>query len=202
MAMMCDRAPEALRETCSVWVQKSRCGIDDSDQRANWEGCYLCGPSLIDCELVARWIARRGEILRRRGDLNVRSNDLRSETLRDRKPRVQLWSWHPEQHVARLRIHTTGQLGGNDWKPPNRTTNSFWFLFLFSPLLHLTPPRAEASKMRWLLSFLLLGFWGAVHALSSSGNRLLVVLEEDKGLYSTFWEDLEGKATANLGLHI
>jgi hypothetical protein len=47
--------------------------------------------------------------------------------------------------------------------------------------------------MRWLLSFLLLGFWGAcVHALSSSGTRLLVVLEEDKSLYSTFWADLKG----------
>jgi hypothetical protein len=47
--------------------------------------------------------------------------------------------------------------------------------------------------MRWLLSFLLLGFWGAcVHALSSSGSRLLVVLEEDKSLYSTFWADLKG----------
>lgn len=49
--------------------------------------------------------------------------------------------------------------------------------------------------MRWFLSLLILGFWGAVHALSSSGNRLLVVLEEasERDLYSTFWEDLEGK---------
>ncbi|KAL2220122.1 Dolichyl-diphosphooligosaccharide--protein glycosyltransferase subunit WBP1 [Thermoascus aurantiacus ATCC 26904] len=49
--------------------------------------------------------------------------------------------------------------------------------------------------MRWFLSLLILGFWGAVHALSSSGNRLLVVLEEasEKDLYSTFWEDLEAR---------
>ncbi|KAL1998683.1 hypothetical protein VTN02DRAFT_5754 [Thermoascus thermophilus] len=49
--------------------------------------------------------------------------------------------------------------------------------------------------MRWFLSFLILGFWGAVHALSSSGNRLLVVLEEasERDLYSTFWADLEAR---------
>ncbi|KAL1970975.1 hypothetical protein VTN77DRAFT_2809 [Rasamsonia byssochlamydoides] len=46
--------------------------------------------------------------------------------------------------------------------------------------------------MRWFL-FLLLGFWGTVHALSSSGSRLLVIVEEDKSLYSKFWEDLEAR---------
>lgn len=47
--------------------------------------------------------------------------------------------------------------------------------------------------MRSFLSFLLLGFWGAcVDALSSSGSRLLVVLEQDKSLYSNLWADLEG----------
>jgi oligosaccharyltransferase complex subunit beta len=47
--------------------------------------------------------------------------------------------------------------------------------------------------MRSFLYFILLGFWGAcVHALSSSGSRLLVVLEEDKSLYSNLWADLEG----------
>ncbi|KAJ9295163.1 hypothetical protein DTO271G3_6333 [Paecilomyces variotii] len=50
-------------------------------------------------------------------------------------------------------------------------------------------------KMRWFLSFLLLCFSGAVHALSTSGNRLLVVLEEaaEKDAYSTFWGDLEAR---------
>lgn len=48
--------------------------------------------------------------------------------------------------------------------------------------------------MRWFPSLLLFGFLAAVNALSSSGNRLLVVLEEatEKGLYSTLWGDLEG----------
>ena len=48
--------------------------------------------------------------------------------------------------------------------------------------------------MRWCLSVLLFCFLAVAHALSSSGNRLLVVLEDadDKGLYSTFWGDLEG----------
>ncbi len=50
--------------------------------------------------------------------------------------------------------------------------------------------------MRWLLSLLLLGFLGAVNALSSSGNRLLVVLEEaaEKAKYSKYLGDLEGTA--------
>lgn len=49
-------------------------------------------------------------------------------------------------------------------------------------------------KMRWSLSLFLFGFLAVVHALSSSGNRLLVVLEDgsEKDLYSTFWSDLEG----------
>lgn len=49
--------------------------------------------------------------------------------------------------------------------------------------------------MRWFLSFLFLGFVAAVHALSSSGSRLLVILEDEaeKSLYSTFWSDLEGE---------
>jgi hypothetical protein len=48
--------------------------------------------------------------------------------------------------------------------------------------------------MRWFLSFLFLGFWAAVHALSTSGTRLLVVLEDkpEQDLYSIFWKDLKG----------
>ncbi|KAI9879250.1 MAG: oligosaccharyl transferase glycoprotein complex, beta subunit [Pleopsidium flavum] len=49
--------------------------------------------------------------------------------------------------------------------------------------------------MRFLLSFLLLGLLGLLQALSSSGNRLLVVIEEatEKERYSTFWGDLEAR---------
>jgi oligosaccharyltransferase complex subunit beta len=48
--------------------------------------------------------------------------------------------------------------------------------------------------MRLFLSFLVLAFLGLVQALSSSGSRLVVVLEEaaDKALFSKFWADLEG----------
>ena len=48
--------------------------------------------------------------------------------------------------------------------------------------------------MRLFLSFLVLAFLGLVQALSSSGSRLLVVLEEDadKALFSKFLADLEG----------
>ena len=49
--------------------------------------------------------------------------------------------------------------------------------------------------MRWFLSLLLLGLFAAVNALSHSGNRLLVVLEEsaEKEKYSKFLGDLEGE---------
>ncbi|KAL1958681.1 hypothetical protein VTO42DRAFT_4024 [Malbranchea cinnamomea] len=49
--------------------------------------------------------------------------------------------------------------------------------------------------MRWLSSLLLLGLSVAVNALSSSGNRLLVIQDQgsEKELYSTFWKDLESR---------
>lgn len=48
--------------------------------------------------------------------------------------------------------------------------------------------------MRCLISFLVLALLSLVQALSSTGTRLLVVVEEaaEKAKYSTFWEDLEG----------
>jgi hypothetical protein len=53
----------------------------------------------------------------------------------------------------------------------------------------------QPFKMRWLFSFLLLWLSAVVSALSESGNRVLVVLEEagEKDKYSTFWGDLEGR---------
>ena len=45
-----------------------------------------------------------------------------------------------------------------------------------------------------LLVPLLLALFSVVHALSSTGNRLLVVTDDsaiDKEKYSTFWRDLE-----------
>lgn len=52
--------------------------------------------------------------------------------------------------------------------------------------------------MRWLLSFLLLGLLSIVQAASSSGNKLLVVLEElaEKSKYSKYLADLEGRRIA------
>ncbi|KAF2179417.1 Dolichyl-diphosphooligosaccharide-protein glycosyltransferase 48kDa subunit [Zopfia rhizophila CBS 207.26] len=49
--------------------------------------------------------------------------------------------------------------------------------------------------MRWLFSFLILALLGAVHALSSSGSRLLVILEEpdEKNKYTQFFGDLESR---------
>ncbi|KAM0794986.1 putative oligosaccharyl transferase subunit [Usnea florida] len=47
--------------------------------------------------------------------------------------------------------------------------------------------------MRWLPSLLLVALLGLVQGLSSTGSRLLVVIEEssEKAKYSTFWSDLE-----------
>lgn len=49
--------------------------------------------------------------------------------------------------------------------------------------------------MRWLFSSLLLTLLGTVQALSSTGNRLLVVIEDvaGKDIYSQFWKDLESR---------
>ncbi|KAL8722551.1 MAG: hypothetical protein Q9181_007465 [Wetmoreana brouardii] len=49
--------------------------------------------------------------------------------------------------------------------------------------------------MYWLLTLLSLALLGLVQALSSSGNRLLVVTEDSAGKekYSTFWGDLESR---------
>lgn len=48
--------------------------------------------------------------------------------------------------------------------------------------------------MRWCLALLICCFLAVVNALSSSGSRLLAILEdtEQKDLYSTLWADLEG----------
>jgi oligosaccharyltransferase complex subunit beta len=48
--------------------------------------------------------------------------------------------------------------------------------------------------MRHLVIPLLLALLGIVQALSSAGERLLVVLEEEseKASFSQFWADLEG----------
>ena len=51
----------------------------------------------------------------------------------------------------------------------------------------------DIANMKSFLSLLLLGLVSLVQALSSTGNRLLVVLEEasDKSKYSSFFGDLE-----------
>ena len=49
--------------------------------------------------------------------------------------------------------------------------------------------------MKWLFSFIVLAIAAVVQAASSTGNRLLVVLEEqaEREKYSVFLEDLAGK---------
>lgn len=59
---------------------------------------------------------------------------------------------------------------------------------------------SSARTMRWLFSLLLLGLLGLAQALSYTGNRLLVVLEEaaEKDKYSTFWADLTCKCSPRI----
>ncbi|KAJ5947696.1 hypothetical protein N7466_000711 [Penicillium verhagenii] len=49
--------------------------------------------------------------------------------------------------------------------------------------------------MRWCLALLVSALVASVNALSSSGSRLLVVLDDttEKSAYSTLWSDLEGR---------
>lgn len=49
--------------------------------------------------------------------------------------------------------------------------------------------------MKWLLSLLLCALLGAVQALSTTGSRLLVILEEqsEREKYNVFLEDLNCK---------
>ena len=48
--------------------------------------------------------------------------------------------------------------------------------------------------MRWFFSILFLTLAASINALSSTGSRLLIVIEEaaEKEKYSQFWGDLEG----------
>ena len=50
--------------------------------------------------------------------------------------------------------------------------------------------------MHWLKCWFLLTLLSIVQAISSSGNRVLIVIEEasEKEKFSQFWGDLEGAA--------
>lgn len=54
---------------------------------------------------------------------------------------------------------------------------------------------SRQHKMRWLYSLLLLGILGLAQAISTTGNRLLVVLEDlaEKEKYGRFFGDLKGR---------
>ena len=62
---------------------------------------------------------------------------------------------------------------------------------------------SQHLTMRWLFTFVLLTLLSLVQALSSSGNRLLAVIEEatEKEKYSQFWGDLKGTRTGIDWLH-
>lgn len=107
------------------------------------------------------------------------------------------------KHVARFDDEVEEAVGGLIFFV-RRNYNSR-VSFLFCELNELLPPalrQAFFDMMRWLLSFLVLGFLTAVNALSSSGNRLLVVLDDpaEKDIFSTFWSDLESEFMLVLGL--
>jgi hypothetical protein len=58
----------------------------------------------------------------------------------------------------------------------------------------LLSPSNPRDNMRSLVLSILLALLGVVQAISSTGNRLLVVLEDEsqKASFSKFWSDLEG----------
>jgi hypothetical protein len=74
-------------------------------------------------------------------------------------------------------------------------TTFLFFLTLSNP--EFSSAVRDLFKMRWCLTLFICCFLAAVNALSSSGSRLLAVLEdtEQKDVYSTLWADLEGKLT-------
>ena len=57
--------------------------------------------------------------------------------------------------------------------------------------------------MRLLVSFVFLAILGAVQALSSSGDRLLAVLEDisEKASFSQLWSDLEGNPLSKISCY-
>ena len=107
-------------------------------------------------------------------------------------------------------------LGAQASLPSNRC----WWIFRADGLAWHTlrvavyvPPECRAVLrqsmiMRWLLSFLVLAIVAVVKAASFTGNRLLVVLDEqaEREKYSVFLEDLTGKCIflllEQLGNHI
>lgn len=112
-------------------------------------------------------------------------------------------SWHvglESKHVASFSVQgqdklDRSRLSATQHSQLQREERVAEFFHLsFDSSLPIARVRGRAAKMRWLLSFLVLGiYYGAVQALSSAGNKLLVIQEDasEKELYSTFWSDLE-----------
>jgi hypothetical protein len=114
------------------------------------------------------------------------------------------WRWFRNGHGATLRLGTGssphvalrvygGQLELHTYLPVVPCVCSFPVCLLFLCVSALSLFNRDMANMKSFLSLLLLGLVGLVQALSSTGNRLLVVLEEasDKSKYSSFFGDLE-----------
>lgn len=71
--------------------------------------------------------------------------------------------------------------------------------YSYAPPCNLSSPTSAYHRMRWLFSFILAFVWSVVvQAKSFTGNRLLVVLEDqaEREKYSVFLEDLTCKYEA------
>lgn len=68
--------------------------------------------------------------------------------------------------------------------------------------VNLSQSHNSPTTMRSLFSVLLLCLVSTVAAVSSSGSKLLVVLEDaaEKSKYSKFWKQLEGKADSHTSI--
>jgi hypothetical protein len=101
---------------------------------------------------------------------------------------VRAWRWSALR-MSHCAVTEEGQLELHTYF--GRCTRNL--CLLFPCVLALSLFNRDMANMKSFLSLLLLGLVGLVQALSSTGNRLLVVLEEasDKSKYSSFFGDLE-----------
>jgi hypothetical protein len=99
---------------------------------------------------------------------------------------VRAWRW-PALRMSHYAVTEEGQLELHTY------FGRCNLCLLFPCVLALSLFNRDMANMKSFLSLLLLGLVGLVQALSSTGNRLLVVLEEasDKSKYSSFFGDLE-----------
>jgi hypothetical protein len=105
-----------------------------------------------------------------------------------------------ELRLEFVRVESFGEDGSGDMSDPESIGGCSKGQRSFRLFCERDNYNNQHNNMRWLFSFLLLWLSATVSALSASGDRVLVVLEEagEKDKYSTFWGDLEGMFSPSL----